>query len=96
MGTLGSFTYSASVNVDTTNITILPDQKRVVYTVANTSTGGQVITLNLGKVSVAGAGIVLNPGQSWVDSNSEGYECYQGPIQAIGNGAGGSVAVTSR
>lgn len=96
MGTLGSFTYTDSVTVDGTSKTILTDQKRVLYTVINTSTGGQLITLNLGKVAVSGAGIVLSPGQSWVDSNSEGYECYQGPIQAIASGAGGTIGIMAR
>ena len=96
MGTLGSFTYSATVTVGTTSISILPDQKRRIYTVVNSSTGGQYITLNLGRVAVAGAGIYLAPGQAWVDSNGEGYECFQGPIQAVASGAGGAVAVFSR
>ena len=96
MGTLGSFTYSAQATVGTSSVNVLPDQKRVLYSIVNSSTGGQVITLNLGRVAVAGAGIVLAPGQAWVDSNGEGYECYQGPIQAIASGAGGAASVFAR
>jgi len=97
MGTLGSFTYAATVTVGTTSVNILPDQKRVLHVIVNTSTGGQVITLSFGRVAIAGvSGVVLNPGQAWVESNGEGFECYQGPIQAIANGAGGSIGVSSR
>ena len=96
MGTLGSFTFSGVVAVGTTSLTILQDQKRMLYTITNTSTGGQTITLNMGHIAIANIGIVLSPGQSWVDSNSEGYECYQGPIQAIASAAAGQVSISAR
>jgi len=76
----------------------LQQNKRKVLLVRNTSiAANQIITVNLGaNPAVAGAGIVLNQNESFTDSTSEGYEAFQGSIQAICAVAGGQVTIMER
>lgn len=70
---------------------------RRAYTIRNTSTGGQVITVNLGlSQAVANNGIVLNPNESFSDSSETGYECFQGTITAISDLADGKLSIMER
>jgi len=68
--------------------------RKALY-VRNSSTGGQDVTVlpSNARSAVALYGIVLKPGESWVDSTSEGYKCWQGSVSAIASAAGGQVSV---
>ena len=87
------------VSVDNNSTLISAATKRVVYHIKNISANAdEVITLHFGsQPAIATYGVVLNPGDSCTDSNSEGYLCYQGDIYAICAVAGpGSLAVFER
>lgn len=89
------------VSVGTTSTTIIPtaeNVKRKLYSIRNSSTGAQIITIfpaNFIPV-VALKGIPLSPGQAYFESNSEGFECWQGQVQAISSAAGGQVSIFER
>lgn len=56
-------------------------------------TAGVTVTVTKGDgAAVANAGIVLIQNQAYLESDSEGFLCWQGAIQAIASG-NGSVAV---
>lgn len=89
------------VAVGTSSVKIIEKaqaEERQQLVVRNSSTGGQVITLfpANNQVAVANKGIVLSVGQAWVEANSEGFECWQGEIQAISNSASGQVSLFVR
>lgn len=63
--------------------------KRIVLLIRNISGNGTRITLSLSNFpAVANVGIVLEDGESLTDTSDISYECWQGPIQAIGSAAG--------
>jgi hypothetical protein len=75
----------------------MDEAPRVVFALANTSTGGQTITVCPGHpAAVANKGIVLAPGDKWVESTGEGFECFQGPVQAIASAAAGQISIFER
>ena len=85
------------ITVGTTSTEIAPARCRSVIFIRNTSTGGQVITVCMGfEQAVANAGIVLEPGEVFCDSNSEGYICWQGVITAISDTSGGKLSIYER
>jgi hypothetical protein len=88
------------VVVNDTNVNMLPiNPKRKVFAVRNSASNGAVLTVHMGSnVAVALAGIVLTAGQSFTDSDSEGYKCWKGEVQAIMDraGPGGLVSLFER
>ena len=73
--------------------------KRKVLFIRNTSTNAnEVVTVHLGaEAAVAGTGIILQQNESFTDSTSEGYECFQGVVNAICAVAGpASVSIVER
>jgi len=93
----GMISRNEKVTVGTTSIQIAPARKRKVILIRNTSSGTQKITICMGfKQAVEDEGIVLEPGESITDSNSEGYECWQGIITAISDSAGGQLSIFER
>ena len=66
---------------------------RKVLAITNASTAAQVITLSWGIPAVANSGIVLQPGQSWVESIDSEYVPDLQDIWAISTAAGGVLAV---
>lgn len=89
------------ISVDDTSKEILSTAEivgRKMYSIRNSSTGAQVITIfpanNQKAVSLKG--IILSPGQAYQEANGEGFECWQGAIQAISSVAGGQVSVFER
>jgi len=68
--------------------------RKAIY-IRNSSTAGQVITLSPSDAApaVSSYGIVLKPGECWVDSTSEGYKCWQGSVNAISDAINGQVSV---
>lgn len=85
------------ITVGTASVNIAEGVPRQAIVIRNSSTAAQEITLNLGfNVAVANKGIVLKAGESFTDSTSEGYVCYQGQITAIASAANGQVSVMER
>jgi len=86
------------VTVGGTSATVCnADEKRRVAYFRNDSAAAQVITLNFGaQPAVLNAGIVLSVGQFISDSDSEGYLCYKGSIQAIATAAGALLSIFER
>lgn len=89
------------ITVNNTSQTILPNAElsgRKLFSIRNSSTGAQVITIypaNNRSVTAL-SGIVLSVGQTYVESNSEGFECWQGQVQAIASAIGGQVSIFER
>ena len=84
--------------VGTTSVKISHPKFRKGYSIRNVSTAGQIISIVLSNndAAVANSGIVLSVGENFIDSNSEGYECWTGAISAISSAASGSVAIMER
>lgn len=97
------FSRNSLISVTTTS-RILCDQRfptipRKVLYVRNSGTAGELVTVHFGKDSAAvlNTGITLKNGESYVESNSEGFECWQGQVSAISDAAGGvSVSLMER
>jgi len=93
----GMISRNEKVTVGTSSVQIAPARKRRVILIRNTSTGTQRITVCMGfKEAVEDEGIVLEPGELFSDSNSEGYECWQGVITAISDSSGGQLSIFER
>lgn len=88
---------NATVTIAATATQVLPmtSPPRTRYVITNMSVGGQVITISFGqsKGPVLNEGIPLGAGDVIMDSDSEGYECFKGEINAISTAAGGILAV---
>jgi len=88
-------TINNTLNVGTSSVEALSlyNRKRTVF--ALTNTGATVLTIAKGDVAaVAGSGIILQPSASMIESTDSGFTCWQGAIQVIGNGAGGTLAIS--
>lgn len=86
------------VSVGTASVRAADNVPRRVLFIRNSSTGAQIITISLSGAgpAVANVGIPLSPGDSFVDSDTEGYQCYQGVVNAISSIAGGQISVYER
>lgn len=90
---------SVTVGTTATVISIERDNnngKRASIIIANTSTGGESVTVAINEPAVLGSGIVLSPGGVWSDSRDGGYWPTQKQITAIGSGAGAKIAIQER
>jgi len=88
-----------SVAVGTTVVELMPEKttnERRVWVVTNTSTLNQTITLGIGRDAVAGSGIVLAAGASWVESQDSKFAPANERITAISSAVNGSVSVYER
>lgn len=91
---------NAAVAVGTSAVQVAPQLvsgQRTALTFINTSTGGQIITIQWGQQGTAtGQGIVLYPAGSW----SESYDGYFTPsnldVWAVGSAASGTLAIQER
>lgn len=83
------------VTIGTASVLIAGKSAKKVIYLRNTSTAAQVITLAFDNINaaVAGTGIILAPGEYLSDSNSEGYEAWNGDIKAIASAAGATLSV---
>lgn len=90
---------NVSIAVGTTNV-VLSEQKdqqrRVSFSIINTSTGGQVISITFTDEAGAGLGIPLSAGGFYSEAESEGFKCTRSRICAISSLAGGTIAMTER
>ena len=91
---------NVAFSVGTTNIIIAPqllEGQRDVLVITNTSTGGQVITIQTGDTAnVVGAGIILYPAGSWSESTDSAFRPSNLEYWAISSGAGGTLAIQER
>jgi len=79
-----------NVSVTTTVAELLPNQttgERIVWRVRKATGDTETITLGLDQDAVSGNGIVLGPGETEIDSNSEQYKCFQGRMTIVGSGS---------
>lgn len=83
-----------NVTIGTTSVLVSGIKDRKVIYIRNISTAGQVITIAFDNINVAVAnrGIVLNAGETTIDSNSEGYKCWNGQISGVSSAAGGVIS----
>ena len=91
---------NSAITIGTTPLLVAPQLmtgQRTAITLINTSTGGQIITLQWGEQgSIALSGIVLYPSGSW----SEAYDGYFIPsgleVWGVADGAGAKLAIQER
>jgi len=89
----------ALITVGASSIEVSPEiytGKRVVVVITNVSTGGQVVTLAVGKEATAGTGIVLYPTGAWAESEDASFKPTKQRITAIASAAGGAVTIHER
>ena len=85
-------TVNTTATLSTTSVEILAQvtgaKKRTGFIITSLATGSEKATIAKGNVAaIANNGIVLLPSLSYYESNSEGYECWQGPVQAVADSA---------
>ena len=82
------------VTIGTASVLVAGKSSKKVIYLRNTSTATQIITILFDNISdaVAGTGIILAPGEYILDSNSEGYKCWNGDIKAISSAAAGQLS----
>jgi len=83
-------TASAEISRQQTN------SRRILFSLINTSTGGQSISIAFGQEAIAGQGIVLAPGGFYTESEDPGFKPTNEQITAIASGAGATLAMTMR
>lgn len=92
---------NSSVTVGASNTTIsrelVPNSKRVLLSITNTSTGGQSVAIVWGQDAPnATTGMVLYPGTTFIDSADSGYFPSPLKVQGYASGAGATVAIFER
>jgi len=88
---------NSKVTVGTSSVHVLDKKDRKALVLTNRSTGAQVITINQGETAaIANEGIILAPGQSYVDSDSGSYMCWRGNVQAISTAADAILSIFER
>lgn len=71
--------------------------KRKTILIRNTSSTDKTISISFGsKKAENGKGIILKQNESFSDSTSEGYEAYNGQINAICDTSDGQIAIFER
>lgn len=84
-------TNTASTQVANETLTAV---RRTQLIIQNTSTA-QTITVTKGdQPAVAGAGIVLVSGQTFIEADDGGFRCWQGAVQAISATGAGTLSIT--
>lgn len=91
---------NANLTIGTTSqhISDLVDsaQKRILITLTNISTGGQLINLAIGAEAVSGQGLPLSVGGFYQEVKSEGFEVTQDFIAAVSDVAGATLSIQER
>jgi hypothetical protein len=91
---------NSTLSVGVTSVKVsnqLYEGQRAVLVLTNTSTGGQVITIQVNEQAQAtGAGIVLYPGGSWSESVDSSFRPSNLEYWAIASAAAGTLAIHER
>jgi len=91
---------NASIAVGTTGVLVAPqlyEGQRTCLVITNTSTTGQVITIQTGEqAQTAGAGIVLYAGGSWSEAIDASFIPSNLEFWAISSAADGVLAIQER
>lgn len=84
-----------SVTIGAASVLVAGKADRKSVYLRNTSTAAQVITIAFDNINaaVANVGVIIAPGEYLLDSNSEGYKCWNGDIKAIASAAGATLSV---
>jgi hypothetical protein len=88
-----------TVSVGTSAVELSPEtgtKQRQALVITNTSTGGQNIALAWGKDAIAGAGIVLLPGEHHIEAIDSAFIPLNLRVSAESDLAGGTCAVHER
>lgn len=99
MNIIESIPRDVTIAVGTTSVELsgeITEHQRKVIVITNVSTGGQIITLAIGKEAVANQGIVLYPTGAWAESIDSQFIPTNKRIAAIASAAGGSVTIHER
>lgn len=88
-----------TVTVGTTQIELSPEQfspsRRTFYSIINTSTAGQQVSISIGQEAVSGSGIVLTTGGFFSESEDT-REITQKQINIVSDAVDATVAVQER
>jgi len=89
---------NTSQTISTTSTKVLNEQERKFLYIRNSSSGAQIITVVLNDNLPAESlkGIVLSPGQAFVETDSESFKCWRGQVQAISDVAGATLTISER
>jgi len=85
--------------VGTTSIKVsemLQPGVREVIVIGNVSTGGQIVTISIGRPSAANAGIPIYPGSVWSEYQDARFNPSNDEIWLIASAAAGSVSIYER
>lgn len=90
-----------AVSVGTTAFQLAPlvkEGEREIISIKNTSTGGQKVTIaqGIGQTAVSGSGIVLNAGESWVESIESTFAPSNEPYSIVADAANATIAFFER
>lgn len=91
---------NAALAVGTTGVIIsnqLFEGQRTVLVLTNTSTAGQIVTIQTGEqAQTALSGIILYPGGSWSESIDATFQPSNLEYWAVASAAGGTLAIQER
>lgn len=92
---------NSSVSVGTDNVVVseavnTTNSQRISFSIINTSTGGQNISLAFTDEAGAGKGITLAVGGFYSESIDAGFTPRNSRISAISDAAGGTLSVSER
>lgn len=96
---MGEIIRNGAQTIGATAVKVVPKLmrgQRTALTIINTSSSGQIITLNWGGEATAGRGIVLYAGGSWSESRDAVFVPSIEEIWAIASAASATIAVHER
>lgn len=86
-----------TVAIGAATVRVSPTRKRVAWMVQNNSPAAQTVSVSMQKTGATPtAGILLNVGDSISDSDSGGYQCWQGDIVVVGTAGGATAFIMER
>lgn len=70
--------------------------QRTAFTVINTSTAGQTVSLHWGGEATAGEGIVIFPGGNWSESEDQVFKPSIKEVWAVADAAAATISIHER
>jgi hypothetical protein len=87
----------ATVTLATTSQVVsesnIGNSRRIVLSITNTSTGGEIVNLAWGEEAAAGKGVHLIQGANWTEAASQGFILNQERISARGSAATAKISI---